>query len=402
MSSILTNSSAMVALQTLKGINSSLAKTQDEISTGKSVASAKDNAAVWAISKTMESDVASFKAVSDGLSQAKSTIAVARTAVESIAEDLTSIKGKIVAAQQGTGSAELQKDIEGVIANIKSTISTAQFSGISLLEGTGSVDYLASLDRSADGSVTPTKISVEKQDLSIGTYTAKAAFTGSDGASTAADTFATTVDGGGASTNIVIDNDTNALAAGDRISVTIGDKTASYTVTADDVASSTPADLVAVGLKGAVEALGIEGVSLDYDSGTPGTLVLTNNGTGDLAVSGRFQNAGSGGLGALDSIDVSTAAGAASALTAIEGLLDTVKTAGATLGSTEGRVEKQANFISKLSDALTQGIGAMVDADMEEASARLQALQVQQQLGIQALSIANSQPQVILQLFRGG
>ncbi|KFI31279.1 flagellin [Haematobacter massiliensis] len=400
MSSILTNSSAMVALQTLKGINSSLAKTQDEISTGKSVASAKDNAAVWAISKTMESDVASFKAVSDGLSQAKSTIAVARTAVESIAEDLTSIKGKIVAAQQGTGSAELQKDIEGVIANIKSTISTAQFSGISLLEGTGSVDYLASLDRSADGSVTPTKISVEKQDLSIGTYTAKAAFTGSDGASTAADTFATTVDGGGASTNIVIDNDTNALAAGDRISVTIGDKTASYTVTADDVASSTPADLVAVGLKGAVEALGIEGVSLDYDSGTPGTLVLTNNGTGDLAVSGRFQNAGSGGLGALDSIDVSTAAGAASALTAIEGLLDTVKTAGATLGSTEGRVEKQANFISKLSDALTQGIGAMVDADMEEASARLQALQVQQQLGIQALSIANSAPQNVLSLFR--
>ena len=400
MSSILTNSSAMVALQTLKGINSSLAKTQDEISTGKSVASAKDNAAVWAISKTMESDVASFKAVSDGLSQAKSTIAVARTAVESIAEDLTSIKGKIVAAQQGTGSAELQKDIEGVIANIKSTISTAQFSGISLLEGTGSVDYLASLDRSADGSVTPTKISVEKQDLSIGTYTAKAAFTGSDGASTAADTFATTVDGGGASTNIVIDNDTNALAAGDRISVTIGDKTASYTVTADDVASSTPADLVAVGLKGAVEALGIEGVSLDYDSGTPGTLVLTNNGTGDLAVSGRFQNAGSGGLGALDSIDVSTAAGAASALTAIEGLLDTVKSAGATLGSTEGRVEKQANFISKLSDALTQGIGAMVDADMEEASARLQALQVQQQLGIQALSIANSAPQNVLSLFR--
>ncbi|WP_368073533.1 flagellin [Haematobacter massiliensis] len=182
--------------------------------------------------------------------------------------------------------------------------------------------------------------------------------------------------------------------------MTIGDKTASYTVTADDVASSTPADLVAVGLKGAVEALGIEGVSLDYDSGTPGTLVLTNNGTGDLAVSGRFQNAGSGGLGALDSIDVSTAAGAASALTAIEGLLDTVKTAGATLGSTEGRVEKQANFISKLSDALTQGIGAMVDADMEEASARLQALQVQQQLGIQALSIANSAPQNVLSLFR--
>ena len=54
MSSILTNNGAMVALQTLKGINAGLAKTQDEISTGKSVATAKDNAAVWAISKVME------------------------------------------------------------------------------------------------------------------------------------------------------------------------------------------------------------------------------------------------------------------------------------------------------------------------------------------------------------
>ena len=64
MSSILTNTSAMVALQTLKGINSNLAQTQNEISTGKSVASAKDNSAVWAISKVMESDVKGFQAIS--------------------------------------------------------------------------------------------------------------------------------------------------------------------------------------------------------------------------------------------------------------------------------------------------------------------------------------------------
>lgn len=67
MSSILTNTSAMVALQTLKGINSGLAQTQAEISTGKSVASAKDNAAVWAISKVMESDVKGFQGISDSL-----------------------------------------------------------------------------------------------------------------------------------------------------------------------------------------------------------------------------------------------------------------------------------------------------------------------------------------------
>ena len=64
------------------------------------------------------------------------------------------------------------------------------------------------------------------------------------------------------------------------------------------------------------------------------------------------------------------------------------------------RIEIQSDFVGKLSDALKSGIGAMVDADMEEASARLQALQVQQQLSTQALSIANQQPQNVLALFR--
>jgi len=80
MSSILTNTSSMVALQTLKGINANLSKTQDEISTGKSVASAKDNAAVFAISKVMEADVKGFKGISDSLSLGESTVAVARQA----------------------------------------------------------------------------------------------------------------------------------------------------------------------------------------------------------------------------------------------------------------------------------------------------------------------------------
>jgi flagellin len=72
----------------------------------------------------------------------------------------------------------------------------------------------------------------------------------------------------------------------------------------------------------------------------------------------------------------------------------------AAFGSAEGRIKTQSDFVGKLSDALKAGIGSMVDADMEEASARLQALQVQQQLGVQALSIANQSPQSILSLFR--
>ena len=99
-------------------------------------------------------------------------------------------------------------------------------------------------------------------------------------------------------------------------------------------------------------------------------------------------------------INVSTAPGAQAALGNIEALIDTSIDAAASFGSVEGRIATQSEFISNLSDSLKSGIGAMVDADMEEASARLQALQTQQQLGVQALSIANQAPQTILQLFR--
>ena len=81
MSSILTNNGAMVALQTMKSINKNMSKTQSEISTGKSVATAKDNAAVWAISKVMESDVKGFKGISDSLNLGSTTIGVARAHV---------------------------------------------------------------------------------------------------------------------------------------------------------------------------------------------------------------------------------------------------------------------------------------------------------------------------------
>jgi flagellin len=172
-------------------------------------------------------------------------------------------------------------------------------------------------------------------------------------------------------------------------------------VTSNDVlASSSTDDLVAVGLKNAIDSLGIANFSVDYDSANPGQLVFTNGGTADLSVTGQFRNAGSGGLGTLSTIDVSTASGAAAALTEIETLIQTGIDAAAEFGSAEKRIDIQNTFVGKLSDALRAGIGSMVDADMEEASARLQALQVQQQLGIQSLSIANQAPQNVLSLFR--
>ncbi|MEO8529914.1 MAG: flagellin [Deltaproteobacteria bacterium] len=404
MSSILTNNSAMVALQTLKTINQGLNKTQDEISTGKKVATAKDNSAIWAISKTMESDVKGFKAISESLSVGDSTVGVARQAAETVTDLLTQMKGKIVAAQaSNVDRTKIQTDIAALRSQITTTVSAAQFNGLNLVDGsTSSTNVLASLDRDSSGNVTVSNIAVAGQNLSVGGYTASDVFNASTAGTISGngDTFVTTLDGAGGSDDITIANG-GTWAAGDQISLKIGDKTASYTVTANDlISASTTDDLVAVGLKNAVGGLGIAGLTVDYDSGNAGELVFTNDGTNDLSVSGQFKNAGSGGLGALSTIDVSTGSGATSALAAIEDLIQTSITASAAFGSVQGRIQTQNSFVSKLSDSLTSGIGSLVDADMEEASARLQALQVQQQLGTQSLSIANQAPQSILSLFR--
>ena len=91
---------------------------------------------------------------------------------------------------------------------------------------------------------------------------------------------------------------------------------------------------------------------------------------------------------------------AESALKNIDVLLTNALDAAASFGSDQSRIDLQAGFVAKLTDSLKAGIGSLVDADLEAASARLQALQVQQQLGIQSLSIANQAPQSILALFR--
>ncbi|PIE12421.1 MAG: flagellin [Rhodobacterales bacterium] len=404
MSSILTNNSAMVALQTLKGINKGLEGVQSEISTGKSVASAKDNSAVWAISKVMESDVSGFKAISDSLSLGESTVAVARNASETVTDLLTQMKGKIVAAQEdNVDRGKINDDVTALKEQIQSVVAAAQFNGLNLVNSAGSSSVLSSLDRDSSGNVTASSITVNNQDLSTGGYVANDIFSGSSaGASASGDSVAIALGNGGGNEQIEIAENGAAFAAGDQVSLTVGDNTVSYTLSANDLtaAGNTPADIVATNLKSQIDNLGIAGLEVDFDSGTPGTLDITNTGTTDITITGQFTNAGSGGLGAMAGIDVSTSAGATSALAAVETLIDTAIDAAAAFGSVEGRISTQADFISNLSDSLTSGIGAMVDADMEEASARLQALQVQQQLGVQSLSIANQAPQQLLSLFR--
>ncbi|SDW68271.1 flagellin [Litoreibacter albidus] len=493
MSSILTNNGAMVALQTLKSINSNLLQTQSEISTGKSVASAKDNSALWAISKVMESDVKGFNAISESLALGESTVAVARQGAETVTDLLTQIKGKVVSAQEENVDREkIQTDIDALTSQIKSVVGAAQFNGLNMLKGTDSVDILSSLDRLGDGTVSASNISIARADLSdsAGTYGTGTSLSANATASagpiantgtTEAITFANSSDMSGDNFQITVAGSTlnftagtflasdteelaidqiagqiNALGlegisaarngsdleitstrafeavdltfsgspvvdgtaeiaeraenvtfsavakvnAGDGYRVTIGSDVATYIAgegeTFEDVAN---------GLKAAIDTAGIDGITTRVTTNDAGAKVLKidNDSASSIATFtavGAQDGTASGGLFGLGSIDVTSSQGADAALGNVEVLIQNSIDAAAEFGSAQGRIETQSEFVGKLTDSLKSGIGTLVDADMEEASARLQALQVQQQLGVQALSIANQAPQSILSLFR--
>ncbi|WP_338549691.1 flagellin [Roseovarius phycicola] len=436
MSSILTNNSAMVALQTLRSINKNLAMTQSQISTGKTVGSAKDNAAVWAISKVMEADVKGFQSISDSLSLGESTVAVAQNAAETISDLLTDIKGKIVNAQESNVDRnKIQDDINVLRDQITAVAGAAQFNGLNLLSNrentadTGTVQVLSSLDRASDGTVGISYIDVSKNDLglevadySAGTATAAGSGGSISGALDAASAVALTGAATAPTQTLVIDTvaagtavQVNITGAAGTVGAAFNDATRDVSYVARD--GDSQAD-VANALADAFNAR----VSAAIDDGTlaatstiaaavtvAGTGVATITFTGETGTGNNFslqavETVGvsqGGGLEDLAGIDVTTDAGAESALGDIEGLIQTAIDAAADFGSVRGRIETQSEFISNLTDSLKSGIGALVDADMEAASARLQALQVQQQLGVQALSIANSAPQTILSLFRG-
>ena len=403
MSSILTNNSAMVALETLRGINRNLGEVQGQISTGKKIATAQDNAAIWAISTVMEADVASFKQITDSLNLGSATVGVARSAAEQVTGLLQETKALIVSSQeQNVDRTKIQTDLNELVSQIEGIVGAAQFNGQNLISGGGSISILSSLDRASDQSVTASSITVNRQNLE----TSNVAVAGSAIAGAGAATLSGATVADGASATLTFTAGTlvasNTAGATSGYTFQVGTDTVSYAAREGDDIND-----VARGLKSALDALNITGVTIDItESGDPATtasVITINNDSGAVvnltSTTGDASTAG-GGLAGLSDIDVTTDAGATAALTSIEGLLQTAIDAAASFGSSQKRIGFQTEFVTSLSDSLTSGIGTLTDANIEEASARLQSLQVQQQLGIQALSIANQQPQQLLALFR--
>ncbi len=133
------------------------------------------------------------------------------------------------------------------------------------------------------------------------------------------------------------------------------------------------------------------GIAFLADANASRTVTL---GAQDMSISGSIIT-----ISASASLGTATLAGQVQS--AIKVSLDNVNQALANLGSDLKKMEAHRTFVGKLTDSLTEGVGNLVDADMAKESARLQALQVKQQLGVQALSIANTEPQIILSLFNG-
>ncbi|MEQ8432810.1 MAG: flagellin [Oceanicaulis sp.] len=275
MATINTNPGAMIALQNLNKTNSELETVQQRINTGLAVSSAKDNGGVYAIAQGMRADVGGYKAVTQSLDLAASTVDVGLAAGEAISDLLVEMKEKALAGSDSSldtaSRSALNEDFKALRDQISTIVSNAEFNGTNLIDGSNTAGISALAN--ADGSNT---LDIDDENFSLG-----------------------------------------------------------------------------------------------------GSIVT-------VAATASF----------------GTAAAASTAAAAIETSLDNLNSSLARLGTGSKSLEVHKTFVGKLSDSLEKGIGNLVDADLAKESARLQSLQVKQQLGIQALSIANSAPSTILGYFR--
>ncbi|MCC8941702.1 Flagellin [Bradyrhizobium ivorense] len=302
-SSLLTNSAAMTALQTLRSVSTNMQTTENRISTGQRVATASDNSAYWSIATSMRADNAALSAVSDSLGLSAATVDTEYTALTSVLgsdgnSGLTKLQSLLVEAKTaGIDRKKIQTEITQIQQDMKNTANSATFNGVNWL---------------STNATTPTTVNLVSSFSRVG-----------------------------------------GVPTINTISVTV----ASYSL-------------------------------------------YTSTQTGFLDTVG-------GGGSSIDNLNIGALTDSAADQTTLDGLIaqvtgaiNTVSQAAADLGAIKNRIGNNTDFVKSLMDSVTRGIGQLVDADMNAESTRLQALQVQQQLGVQALSIANQNSQSILSLFK--
>ena len=166
MSSLLTNNSALNALNTLRAVNKGANETQDRISTGLRIQSGKDNAAYFSISKTMSGDSGMYKAIDEGLTLTKNSVATARVGAENVEGLAKQFAERVAFAQSDTADrGKVQEELDELSARIQTTIDQSSFNGQSLVGGPASAQTVVTGVSRAGGSFQTTTISFNSVDL---------------------------------------------------------------------------------------------------------------------------------------------------------------------------------------------------------------------------------------------
>ncbi len=407
MSSINTNAAAMAAIRSLNQISMDMGKTQARIETGLRINKANDDPAVFSIAQTMRAELNGMTAVRDSLSFGKATVTVARDAATKISDELARLKQTITQGQQeGIDSAAIQTQIDNALENIDAFSRSANFNGVNLL--------INPQDDLVANGVDATSLNVIRNTLgntrTVANENLSASGVGLQGLQVNNGALAITFD------------DAMAFANGDVVNVTLesGEQfvfefvdgaTALTTEPVEDDPATTGAaanervNVIAVVYDSAAEPplAGLQKLIAAVRGAGFGATLGTNPDDGNprLAISGAINTAASQGATAIAAgATAGEVTGTETAIAAIDGAIETVSGALTRIGAGLRQIEGLSEFTKQLQDSVKEGLGALVDADLAEESARLTSLQTRQQLATQSLSIANQQSQSLLSLFR--
>ncbi|WP_117195662.1 flagellin N-terminal helical domain-containing protein [Rhizobium terrae] len=401
MTSILTNAAAVAALQTLRFLSGQMSETQQQVSSGLRIGKAEDNSAYWSIATTMRSDNGALSAVQDALGLGAAQVDTAYSGMESAIDVVEEIKMKLVAASEaGVDKAKIQEEISQLQDQLRSISSSASFSGDNWLQA----DLGGAYDASSRQVVATDKITKQV----VGSFIR-------DGSgNVSVNTVRVDID----ESNVLFDLSGGHAGILDQ-GVLVGVRATGYFNTAGQEVYVKTTDFNPnwtqepdgkwfdgmfryIELDGAyMHWLGSAGggpyqinISTEATLGAANYVNEISVSTLDITKIDDYKTKLQLGTNAQDGQVLATL------ISHVDQQLEKIINAAAVLGSVVTRISMQEDFVSKLRDSIDRGVGRLVDAEMNEASTRLKALQTQQQLATQSLSIANAGAENILSLFR--
>ncbi|WP_105432934.1 flagellin [Neorhizobium sp. T6_25] len=411
MTSLLTNASAISALQTLRHIAGNMVETQRQVSTGLRVASASDNAAYWSIATTMRSDNGALSAVKDAIGLGAAKVDTAYAAMESSIDVVAEIKNKLVAASEsGVDRGKIQEEISQLQSQLKSIASSASFSGENWLQA----DISGKFDAASRGYVAGDA----QQKQIVGAFNRD----------TSGNVAVRTIDVELDETNVLIDltgNHGGILDQGILVGARNSGIQSFWASPAQDlyvrtfelgptwIRDETNPEVYFDPMFPSLPYILFEGayvrawptfprmerspvVETSTEAAIGATHYANEISVLTLDITKMQENKTALRLGTYASDDQVIA----SLVPFVDRQLEKMVNAAAKLGSVSMRIELQQEYVSRLTDTIDRGVGRLVDADMNEASTRLKALQTQRQLATQSLSIANAAADSIVTLFR--